>query len=94
MFIRASATLVTAALAGYAAAKTDIAGCVSSETVAYGGASLIWYVPGTGEICDFLDCGGGRAPPKTTVPGCAGYMVSPLESFIPPFGMSRSYKMP
>ncbi|KAF5001728.1 hypothetical protein FDECE_10861 [Fusarium decemcellulare] len=32
-----------------------------------------WYDPETGEICDPLDCGGGRAPPKTNVPGCAGY---------------------
>ncbi|BFZ60432.1 hypothetical protein YB2330_001468 [Saitoella coloradoensis] len=55
-------------------ARTDLEGCVSSQTVAYGGASLIWYVPGTGEICSFLDCGGGRAPPKTTVPGCAAYV--------------------
>jgi hypothetical protein len=31
------------------------------------------YVPGTGELCDFLDCGGGTAPPKTTVPGCLLY---------------------
>ncbi|KAI0376909.1 hypothetical protein F5Y04DRAFT_265515 [Hypomontagnella monticulosa] len=65
--------LVAALLASQAAAKTDIAGCVSSKTVAYGGASLIWYVPDTGEICELLDCGGGRAPPKTTVPGCAAY---------------------
>ncbi len=55
MFIRTSAALAAAALlAGHAAAKTDIAGCVSSQTVAYGGASLIWYVPDTGEICEFL----------------------------------------
>ncbi|KAK3901901.1 glycoside hydrolase [Staphylotrichum tortipilum] len=33
-----------------------------------------WYDPNTGEICDPLDCGGGRAPPKTNVPGCPGYM--------------------
>jgi len=56
-----------------AAARTDLSGCVSTETIAYGGASLLWYVPGTGEICGFLDCGGGRAPPKTTVPGCLLY---------------------
>ncbi|KAI0120958.1 putative siderophore biosynthesis enzyme [Xylariales sp. AK1849] len=69
----AIAALVAALLTTPITAKTDLGGCVSSETVAYGGASLIWYVPGTGEICSFLDCGGGRAPPKTTVPGCAGY---------------------
>ncbi|KAF2270128.1 hypothetical protein CC78DRAFT_539386 [Lojkania enalia] len=51
-------------------AKTDLAGCTSSAI----GASLLWYVPGTGEICSILDCGGGRAPPKTTVPGCAAYV--------------------
>ncbi|EED19426.1 siderophore biosynthesis enzyme, putative [Talaromyces stipitatus ATCC 10500] len=32
-----------------------------------------WYNPNTGEICDPLDCGGGRAPPKTDVPGCPLY---------------------
>ncbi|KAK4244322.1 hypothetical protein C7999DRAFT_35323 [Corynascus novoguineensis] len=32
-----------------------------------------WYDPDTGEICDPLDCGGGRAPVKTDVPGCAAY---------------------
>ncbi|RFU33257.1 hypothetical protein B7463_g3040, partial [Scytalidium lignicola] len=32
-----------------------------------------WFDPLTGEICDPLDCGGGRAPPKTDVPGCPLY---------------------
>ncbi|RBQ74789.1 hypothetical protein FVER53263_05953 [Fusarium verticillioides] len=32
-----------------------------------------WFDPDDGMICDPLDCGGGRAPPKTDVPGCAGY---------------------
>lgn len=32
-----------------------------------------WFDPDTGEICDPLDCGGGRAPPKTDVPGCPMY---------------------
>ncbi|KAF4334288.1 siderophore biosynthesis [Fusarium beomiforme] len=32
-----------------------------------------WFDPDDGMICDPLDCGGGRAPPKTGVPGCAGY---------------------
>lgn len=35
--------------------------------------------PDTGAICDALDCGGGRAPPKTTVPGCPLYS-GPLPS--------------
>ncbi|KAK4199284.1 hypothetical protein QBC40DRAFT_84842 [Triangularia verruculosa] len=60
------------------AAKTDIGGCVSTEvpymtrdTLVY--RSLLWYLPDTGEICEILDCGGGRAPPKTNVPGCGNY---------------------
>lgn len=61
-----------------ALAKTDLAGCTSYDTVLSNAngmyASRIWYVPDTGELCDFLDCGGGRAPPKTTVPGCPGYV--------------------
>ncbi|KAI1761948.1 hypothetical protein GGR53DRAFT_448034 [Hypoxylon sp. FL1150] len=75
-------------LAVPAAAKTDLSGCVSSETVAYGGASLIWYVPGSGEICAFLDCGGGMAPPKTTVPGCAAYSGTATysPSYLPGYG--------
>lgn len=71
----------TLLLAASVLAKTDLAGCTYTDTVvqpsglpgydAY--ASRIWYVPGTGELCDFLDCGGGRAPPKTDVPGCPLY---------------------
>ncbi|CAP66462.1 uncharacterized protein PODANS_4_3635 [Podospora anserina S mat+] len=66
------------ALALGAAAKTDIGGCVSTkvpymtqDTLVY--SSLLWYLPDTGEICEILDCGGGRAPPKTNVPGCGNY---------------------
>ncbi|KAI6086825.1 hypothetical protein F4821DRAFT_237541 [Hypoxylon rubiginosum] len=87
--LKASTALLSLLLlAGPAAAKTDLSGCVSSETVAYGGASLIWYVPDSGEICAFLDCGGGRAPPKTTVPGCAAYSgtATYTPSFLPGFG--------
>lgn len=72
-----------------ALARTDLEGCVSTEVIIqqyY--ASYIWYVPDTGEICSFLDCGGGRAPPKTTKPGCGGYTgtetVTP--SYLPGFG--------
>ncbi|OAA75269.1 hypothetical protein LEL_07257 [Akanthomyces lecanii RCEF 1005] len=59
-------------------ARTDLAGCTYTDLViqatqqaAY--ASRLYYVPDTGEVCDFLDCGGGRAPPKSTVPGCPDY---------------------
>ncbi|KAK7613820.1 hypothetical protein JOL62DRAFT_342190 [Phyllosticta paracitricarpa] len=82
------ALLATAILATGALAKTDLSGCTSSSTVAYGGASIIWYVPGTGEICEALDCGGGRAPPKTTVPGCPAYSGTATysPSYLPGYG--------
>lgn len=54
-------------------ARTDLTGCTSTSVSSPTGASIAWYVPETGEVCDFLDCGGGRAPPKTTVPGCPLY---------------------
>ncbi|KAH6900531.1 hypothetical protein B0T10DRAFT_31330 [Thelonectria olida] len=75
MRVTAAALLLAAAPA---LARTDLEGCTSSDGVysPSGGtpyATRIWYVPDTGEICEFLDCGGGRAPPKTTVPGCPLY---------------------
>ncbi|KAJ5976219.1 hypothetical protein N7481_009926 [Penicillium waksmanii] len=61
-------------LASIAFARTDLAGCTSSQTTnQWHEASMIWWVPESGEICDFVDCGGGRAPPKTTQPGCPLY---------------------
>lgn len=87
-------TLLTFAVT--ALARTDLSGCTSSETVAFGGASMIYYVPGTGEICEFLDCGGGRAPPKTTVPGCplysgtASYEPSYLSGYSPNTAVSTA----
>ncbi|KAJ5769837.1 uncharacterized protein N7511_001888 [Penicillium nucicola] len=60
-------------LTNLATARTDLEGCVSSEIVIDYYASYLWYVQDTGEICSFLDCGGGRAPPKTDKPGCGGY---------------------
>jgi hypothetical protein len=65
--------LATAAFAAVAFARTDLEGCTSTDVSSPAGASIAWYVPGTGEVCEILDCGGGRAPPKTTVPGCAAY---------------------
>ncbi|OAA40168.1 hypothetical protein BBO_06226 [Beauveria brongniartii RCEF 3172] len=77
--IRTFAVVVVAlSLASSALARTDLAGCTYTDLVvkptqmaAY--ASRLWYVPDTGEVCEFLDCGGGRAPPKSTVPGCPLY---------------------
>jgi hypothetical protein len=89
-------TFFTLALAALAAAKTDLEGCTSSETVAFGGASMIYWVPDSGEICSFLDCGGGRAPPKTTVPGCAQYSgtASYTPDYMPGYGPNGASATP
>jgi hypothetical protein len=54
-------------------ARTDLTGCTRTDISSPAGASYAWIVPGTGELCEFLDCGGGRAPPRINVPGCAAY---------------------
>ncbi|KAG9511971.1 hypothetical protein KCV07_g9782, partial [Aureobasidium melanogenum] len=71
-------------------ARTDLAGCTRTDVSSPAGASYAWIVPDTGELCDFLDCGGGRAPPKTTVPGCLLYVGT--ETYKPSFlaGFSAS----
>ncbi|KAE8315609.1 hypothetical protein BDV41DRAFT_178577 [Aspergillus transmontanensis] len=76
-------------LTSLAAARTDLDGCTKSATVnQWGEASMIWYVPDTGEICDFPDCGGGRAPPKYNQPGCAAYTGTETltPSYLPGWG--------
>jgi hypothetical protein len=77
-------TILVSTLPLLALARTDLTGCTSSVS----GPSLVWYVPDTGELCDFLDCGGGRAPPKTTVPGCAAYSGTATysASYLPGWG--------
>ncbi|KAJ5477697.1 hypothetical protein N7530_003206 [Penicillium desertorum] len=63
-----------ASLTSLATARTDLEGCVSSKVIFdHYYASYLWYVPENGEICSILDCGGGRAPPSTTQPGCPEY---------------------
>ncbi|KAJ5086912.1 hypothetical protein NUU61_008219 [Penicillium alfredii] len=76
-------------LAGLSVARTDLGGCVSSQTTnQWHEASMIWYVPNSGEICDIPDCGGGRAPPKTNQPGCPLYTGTETltPSYLPGWG--------
>ncbi|KAL0932691.1 uncharacterized protein CTRU02_211654 [Colletotrichum truncatum] len=77
--------------AGLALAKTDHEGCTSFTStvtvrteIGYGNTyeTIIWYVPDTLEICQGVDCGGGRAPPRN-VPGCPIY--SGTETVTPKF---------
>ncbi|KAL2848522.1 hypothetical protein BJY01DRAFT_211481 [Aspergillus pseudoustus] len=76
-------------LLGVVSARTDIGGCISSATTnQWHEASMIWYVPGTGEICDIPDCGGGRAPPKYDNPACPNYTGTATyePSYLPGYG--------
>lgn len=64
-------TLSTLAVLLLAAARS--ASAVGCATHTYGSCAdgiVHWYDPDDGQICDPLDCGGGRAPPKTTNPCC------------------------
>ncbi|KAK0751284.1 hypothetical protein B0T18DRAFT_402181 [Schizothecium vesticola] len=72
-----TALLPLLAFAGLALAEP----CAFSRRVLTqcGDGPLFNIDPDTGAICDALDCGGGRAPPKTTVPGCPLYS-GPLPS--------------
>ncbi|KAI7277436.1 hypothetical protein KC345_g6598 [Hortaea werneckii] len=86
-FILLPATFATLALA-----RTDLVGCTSTDVSSPAGASYAWYVPGTGELCDPLDCGGGRAPPKYDVPGCPQYTgtESYSPSYLPGYGSATA----
>ncbi|KAJ5570612.1 uncharacterized protein N7459_010042 [Penicillium hispanicum] len=87
--MKAFALPILLGLAGLATARTDLSGCVSSRTYdQWHEASMIWYVPDSGEICDFVDCGGGRAPPKTNQPGCPLYSgtATLTPSYLPGYG--------
>lgn len=81
MALKSLLTLTTLLFATTTTAKTDLEGCTSFTSMVtvrpepgYGNtyASVVWYVPDTLEICKGVDCGGGRAPPKS-VPGCPLY---------------------
>ena len=56
-----------------ALAQTAFAVCGIHSYTSCADGIVHWFDPNTGEICDPLDCGGGRAPPKTDVPGCPLY---------------------
>ncbi|KMP01308.1 hypothetical protein CIHG_01597 [Coccidioides immitis H538.4] len=65
-------------------AKQNLEGCTTTTTLnSFSQAVTVWYLPDTGEVCEILDCGGGRAPVKYTVPGCAAYTGT--ETYSPSF---------
>lgn len=64
-------TLSTLAVLLLAAARSaSAAGCATHTYGSCADGIVHWYDPDDGQICDPLDCGGGRAPAKTTDPCC------------------------
>lgn len=60
--------------------------CTGSYTyTACPGDVVRYYDPNNGELYDFLDCGGGRAPPKTDVPGCPLYSGTSVRATTPSY---------
>ncbi|KAI7548233.1 hypothetical protein KC331_g4538 [Hortaea werneckii] len=92
MPVMKTSILLPATFATLALARTDLVGCTSTDVSSPAGASYAWYVPGTGELCDPLDCGGGRAPPKYDVPGCPQYTgtESYSPSYLPGYGSATA----
>ncbi|PKX89319.1 uncharacterized protein P174DRAFT_507628 [Aspergillus novofumigatus IBT 16806] len=56
-------------------ANVVIAGCSTLSFTTSDDGIVHWFDPNAGEIRDPLDCAGGHAPPKTNVPGCAGWQM-------------------
>ncbi|KAH6873722.1 hypothetical protein BKA70DRAFT_1450171 [Coprinopsis sp. MPI-PUGE-AT-0042] len=56
-------------------ALTDLGGCTRTAALLAdkSGYTTFYWNPEVREQCSILDCGGGRAPPKTNVPGCPLY---------------------
>lgn len=68
-FSSVSTLLPLALLAG----QTLAVGCAQHTFGVCQDNIVHWYDPDDGQICDPHDCGGGRAPPRKDVPGCAFY---------------------
>jgi hypothetical protein len=66
-------SLTTLPLLLLAATHVSAFGCETHTFTQCADNIVHWYDPDDGQICDPLDCGGGRAPPKTDVPCCGNY---------------------
>ncbi|PVI05115.1 hypothetical protein DM02DRAFT_610974 [Periconia macrospinosa] len=79
-------------------AKASAAGCKGSMTYGFCEPDRIvrYYDPEDGQICNMRDCGGGRAPPKTTDPCCGAYKgtetcnPTPSPSYLPCFSQLKA----
>ncbi|KAI4595362.1 hypothetical protein KJ359_007037 [Pestalotiopsis sp. 9143b] len=89
-------TLSTLAVLLLAAARSaSAAGCATHTYGSCADGIVHWYDPDDGQICDPLDCGGGRAPAKTTDPCCtAAYTGTAVcvdtPSYMPCFAASST----
>src|ERR1700712_3593132 len=79
MLFNKPTTLIVVILPLLVSAQSQVAeslrrlNCIGSTGYAGGGLRPTFYVPETGQICEMLECGGGRAPLKHDVPGCDAY---------------------
>jgi hypothetical protein len=79
MLFNIPTTFFFTALPMLASAQSEVAeslrrlNCVGSTGYAGGGLRPTFYVPETGQICEMLECGGGRAPPRQNLAGCNQY---------------------
>lgn len=73
--MKTSIIFLISSLAPFAFATTNFAGCTRTSALLRDSDSytVFWWNPELKEQCIQLDCGGGRAPVKTHVPGCGGY---------------------
>ncbi|KAK4464612.1 glycoside hydrolase [Cladorrhinum samala] len=76
------------------AGKALAVGCATHTFGTCADGIVHWYDPDDGQICDPFDCGGGRAPPRTDVPGCPQYKGTAIRqttpSYMPCFGKATS----
>ncbi|RFU72779.1 hypothetical protein TARUN_9483 [Trichoderma arundinaceum] len=65
--------IATSALSLLVGANIVFAACETHSFTTCDDGIVHWFDPNNGQVCDPQDCGGGRAPPRTDVPGCPLY---------------------
>jgi hypothetical protein len=79
--------LILAGLGLLALATPVLSVCTGEYTYSFCEPDRIvrYFDPNNGELCGGLDCGGGRAPPRTDVPGCPQYKGTELPITTPQY---------
>ncbi|KAL7818716.1 hypothetical protein V8C44DRAFT_318813 [Trichoderma aethiopicum] len=83
----------TSLLSLLAGANLVLAACEHYSFTSCDDGIVHWYDVNDGQVCDPRDCGGGRAPPRTDVPGCplySGTILSETVSYLSCFTPSNA----